>query len=218
MAMFTPRQVSMGNKVYKLHVRHDALKTSISVPPDYSILQLKEKIYAETKVPPGDQILHCNGKLLDVSDLVTLKQAKIPNGSKINCSRVNRPVNKPLSVEDVEVDELLQKLEHIEKRSNDLEKCVSAVDKERKRLTNEELPLFHTESDKVTGFKKLKLECGKNGEQLMQLLEGLDQLVFTETQAEHRAKRKQVATMLNSVLDKNDKIIDRLSQAINKSE
>lgn len=216
--MFTPRQVSMGNKVYKLHVRHEAVKASISLPPDYSVLQLKEKIYAETKVPPEDQLLYCNGKMLDVSDLVTLKQAKIPNGSKINCIKVSKTVTKPLTVEDVEVDESLVKLEHIENKSNELEKCVLAVDKERRNLKNEELPLFHTSLDKVTGYKKLKLECGKNGEQLMQLLESLDQLQFSESQGEHRAKRKLMATLLNSVLDKNDKIVEKLTFAINNSE
>jgi len=205
----------MGNKVYKLHVRHETVKSSISLPPDYSVLQLKEKIFEETKVPPDDQILYCNGKLLDVSDLVTLKQAKIPNGSKLNCIKANRTVTKPLSVEDVEVDETLVKLEHIENKSNELEKCVLAVDKERRKLNEEEIPLFHSSLDKVSGFKKLKLECGKNGEQLMQLLESLDQLQFSESQGEHRVRRKKMATLLNSILDKNDKIVDKLTSAIN---
>jgi len=208
----------MGNKVYKLHVRHETVKASISLPPDFSVLQLKEKVYAETKVPPEDQLLYCNGKLLDVSDLVTLKQAKIPNGSKINCiRRVSKTVTKPLTVEDVEVDEALVKLEHIENKSKELEKCVSAVDKERRKLKDEEIPLFHSSLDKVTGYKKLKLECGKNGEQLMQLLESLDQLQFSESQGEHRAKRKLMATLLNSVLDRNDKIVEKLTSAINNS-
>ena len=53
------------------------------------------------------------------------------------------------SVEDVEVDEALVKLEHIENKSNELEKCVLAVDKERKKLNEEEIPLFHSSLDKV---------------------------------------------------------------------
>lgn len=218
MAMFTPRQVTMGNKVYKLHVKHDAKKTSINLPPDYSIHQLKEKICEELKVPMEEQVLHCNGKLLDVSDFMTLKQAKIPNGSKLICTKVNRgdrSAYKPMSVEDVEVDEALVKLETIEKKTNDLEKCVINVDKQRRKVYNEEeVPLFHANLDKAADYKKLKLECGKNGEQLMQLLESLDQFMFSESQAEHRAKRKQVATLLNAVLDKNDKIMEKLVTAI----
>jgi len=214
MAMFTPRQVTMGNKVYKLHVKHDAKKTSFDLSPDYSIHQLKEKICDELKVPMEEQVLHCNGKLLDVSDFLTLKQAKIPNGSKLICTKVNRGAYKPMSVEDVEVDEALVKLENIEKKTNDLEKCVINVDKQRRKVNSEEVPLFHANLDKAADYKKLKLECGKNGEQLMQLLESLDQFMFSETQSEHRAKRKQVATLLNAVLDKNDKIIEKLVAAI----
>ena len=178
------------------------MKSSISLPPDYSVLQLKEKICEETNVPPDEQILYCNGMMLGVSDLVTLKQARIPNGSKIKCIKVNRTVtNKQLSVEDVEMDESLVKLENIENKTNELEKCVLAVDKERRELNEE--------------FKKLRLECGKNGEQLMNLLESLDQLHFRESQGEQRFKRKNLATLLNSILDKNDKIVDKLTSAIN---
>ena len=218
MTMFTPRQVLMGNKVYKLHIKHDAKKSSINLPPDHSIYQLKESIYSEFKVKPDQQILFCNGKLLDVSDYMTLKQAKIPNGSKINCiikSKINLSYNvtQPMSVEDVEVDQTLQKLEQVVKKANDLELSVINLDKERRKLSNEEVPLFH-EGDRAGDFKKLKIDCKKNGEQLMQLLESVDQMVFSEGQAEHRAKRKQVATLLNTVLDKNDKIIEKLSSAI----
>jgi len=214
MTMFTPRQVSMGNKVYKLHIKHDAKKSSINLPPDHSIYQLKESIYSEFKVKPDQQILFCNGKLLDVSDYMTLKQAKIPNGSKINCTKLSYNVTKPMSIEDVEVDQTLQKLEQVAKKANDLELSVLNLDKERRKLSNEEVPLFH-EGDRAGDFKKLKVDCKKNGEQLMQLLESLDQMVFSEGQAEHRAMRKQVATLLNTALDKNDKIIEKLSSAIN---
>jgi len=204
----------MGNKVYKLHIKHDAKKSSINLPPDHSIYQLKESIYSEFKVKPDQQILFCNGKLLDVSDYMTLKQAKIPNGSKINCTKLSYNVTKPMSIEDVEVDQTLQKLEQVAKKANDLELSVLNLDKERRKLSNEEVPLFH-EGDRAGDLKKLKVDCKKNGEQLMQLLESLDQMVFSEGQAEHRAMRKQVATLLNTALDKNDKIIEKLSSAIN---
>jgi len=82
--------------------------------------------------------------------------------------------------------------------------------KKRRRLKHKEVPLFH--GDKAGDLKKLKLECGKNGEKLMQLLETLDQITFSEGQVEQRAKRKQVVTKINSVLDKNDKILERNCQ------
>jgi len=214
--MFTPRQVSMGNKVYKLHIKHDAKKSTINIPPDHSIQQLKECIQNQFNVKPEKQILFCNGKLMNVSDHKTIKQAKIPNGSKIICTKVSSSVTN-LSISDdsemvIEVDETLKKLENIEKKANALEISVLNLDKERRRILNEEVPLFH--GDQTDDLKKLKLECGKNGEQLMQLLETLDQITVTEDQTEHRAKRKQVATKLNSVLDRNDKIIEKLTSSI----
>lgn len=214
--MFTPRQVSMGNKVYKLHIKHDAKKTTINIPPDHSIHQLKECIRSEFYVKPEKQILFCNGKLLDVSDNSTLKQAKIPNGSKIICTKLSASAANLSIYEDsemeVKVDETLQKLVEMEKNANDLEISVQRLDKERRRVQNEEIPLFH--ADQTANLKKLKIDCGKNGEQLMQILETLDQMEFSEGQTEHRAKRKQVATKLNSVLDRNDKVIEKLSSAI----
>jgi len=215
--MFTPRQVSMGNKVYKLHIKHDAKKTSISIPPDHSIYQLKENIHSEFKVKPEHQILFCNGKLMDVSsDFITIKQAKIPNGSKIICTKLSTksPPTSPYSGSGIspEIDETLQKLDDMEQKANDLELNVQNIDKERRKLTNEDVPLFH--SDRAGDYKKLKVKCGKNGEELMQLLESLDQVVCTEGQTEQRTRRKQVATRLNTVLDRNDKVIEKLSRAI----
>jgi len=203
--MFTPRQVSMGNKVYKLHIKHDAKKASINIPPDHSILQLKEAICSEFKVAPEQQNLICNGKPMEVSDLQTLKQAKIPNGSRIICFRQNPIVQQP---EKVDLDETMSKLTSIEVKANDLEQNLKLVDKERKKLESEDAPLFH--GDKTADYKKLKLECGKNGEQLMRLLESLDMIILEEGQTVHRTKRKEVATKLNTILDKNDKMLDKL--------
>ena len=216
--MFNPRQVSMGNKVYKLHIKHDAKKTSINIPPDHSIYQLKGNIHSEFGLKPDHQILFCNGKLMDVSDYMTIKQAKIPNGSKIICTKLSttsaaRPSSSGGSQMSLEIDETLKKLDHMEQKANDLELSVRNIDKRRRKLNNEEVPLFHG-GDRAGDYKKLKVECGKTGEQLMQLLESLDQMEFTEGQTEQRARRKKVATKLNTVLDKNDKIIEKLTLAI----
>eukprot|EP00090_Calanus_glacialis_P001422 TRINITY_DN11013_c0_g1_i5.p1 TRINITY_DN11013_c0_g1~~TRINITY_DN11013_c0_g1_i5.p1 ORF type:complete len:215 (-),score=61.56 TRINITY_DN11013_c0_g1_i5:46-690(-) len=210
--MFTPRQVSMGNKVYKLHIKHDAKKTSINIPPDHSIYQLKENIHSEFKVKPDHQILFCNGKLMDVSDYITIKQAKIPNGSKIICTKLSSKSPPPPQI-SLEIDETLKRLDHMEQKATNLELNVQNIDKERRKLNNEEVPLFHG-GDRAGDYKKLKVECGKTGEQLMQLLESLDQMECTEGQIEQRRRRKQVATKLNTVLDRNDKIIEKLSLAI----
>jgi len=215
--MFTPRQVSVGNKVYQLHIKHEAKKATIDINPDRSIHQLKEQIQSQFDVKPDEQSLLCNGKVLDVSDNVTLKQAKIPNGSKISCSKVktSKAIRSSQDSSKIGINETLKKLESIEEKADSLEKGVHALDKKRKKLKHSEVPLFH--GDQTGDLKRLKLDCGKNGELLMQLLESVDQMSLSEGQAEERGKRKQVATKINAVLDKNDKIIEKLSLAIKKA-
>ena len=63
-------------------------------------------------------------------------------------------------------------------------------------------------------FRKLKLESKKVGEELMRLLESLDSLECND-QAQ-RSKRKQLATKINSILDKNDKLGNKLNHDTKK--
>ena len=75
-------------KAYKLHVKYEAKKSCITIPPDHSIQQLKQMIHSQFNLKPEEQSLLCNGKPLCTSDNTTLKQAKIPNNSKIALNRV----------------------------------------------------------------------------------------------------------------------------------
>ena len=70
-------------KAIKVHVKHSGKSVEVDLTPDTSVLQLKGKICFEFNVAPDRQVLHCNGRLLEVYDSVSIKQAKIPNGSKI---------------------------------------------------------------------------------------------------------------------------------------
>ena len=204
--MFTPRQVSMGNKVYKLHIKHDTKKIVLTLPPDYSIQQLKENIFDEFKVKPDDQFLVCNGKPMEATNLMTLKQAKIPNGSKIICTKLTKHKEEETFLEDepeksVNMHEVLRK---IYEEAESLESKVEKVEKERKRLSRELVPLF----------QQLRKNCGLHGELLMRLLEQMDGLQMPEGETELRSQRKEVATKLNNVLDKNDQLIEKLADAI----
>ena len=207
------------NKAYKLDVKYEAKKASISIPPDHSIHQLKAMIHSQFNLKPEEQSLLCNGKPLCIGDNITLKQAKIPNGSKITVNRIaslvsTTPPNAKSAVV-VEVDETFKKLENIVKNASGVIKSVHNLEKERRRLQIEEDP--PTQGDPAADYKRLKFECGKNGEELIRLLESLDQMTFAEGQTEHRARRKQVATKLNYVLDQNDKIIEKLTLFIENS-
>jgi hypothetical protein len=202
------------NKAYKLDVKYEAKKACIKIPPDHSIHQLKAMIHSQFNLKPEEQSLLCNGKPLCAGDNITLKKAKIPNGSKIIVHRVPLPAGKNSTTGEtaVIVDETLKKLENIVKSASGVIKSVHKLEKERRRLQNEEdLP---TQGDPAADYKRLKFECGKNGEELIRLLESLDQMTFAEGQTEHRARRKQVATKLNYVLDQNDKIIEKLTLSI----
>ena len=212
--MFTPRQVSMGNKVYKLHIKHDTKKIVLTLPPDYSIQQLKENIFDEFKVKPDDQFLVCNGKPMEANNLMTLKQAKIPNGSKIICTKQTKQKQEETGLEDEpeKSDNMHDVLKKMLEEAESLESKVEKVEKERKRLLREPVPLF--QGDPSANYKQLRKNCGVHGELLMRLLEQMDGLQMPEGETELRSQRKEVATKLNHVLDKNDQLIEKLADAI----
>jgi len=81
--MMTPRSVTMGNKVYKLHVKHGSNKKTLNMSPSATVQQLKQEITENFQVPESNQQLIFNGKTLQLNDASSLKQCRIPNGSKI---------------------------------------------------------------------------------------------------------------------------------------
>jgi len=184
--MFTPRQVTMGNKIFKVYVKYSSKSCEIPLAQDDTIYALKQKIQNEFNLDPSQQILHCNGKMLGLDDHTTIKQAKIPNGSKILCSSLKSASPKvSLSV----IDKLLK----LEKDSEEIEKNIDVLKKSREE-----------QSSASQDLKKLKFECKKSGEELMRLLESLDSISCNDT--EERLKRKKVATKINAILDKSDRL------------
>ena len=164
-------------KVFKVHVKHSGRSVEVGLTPDTSVLQLKEKICSEFNVAPDRQILHCNGKLLEADDSVSIKQAKIPNGSKILCTVSQSPA-----------DPVMERLQKIGSQAEDPEESLDQLVKRRKLLSKESV---------------------KVGE-LMRLLESLDSIDCIDQS--HRAKRKELATKINSFLDRNDKLGSKLNR------
>ena len=177
--------------VFKVHVKYSARSVEVSLAPDSPVHQLKEKIKSEFNIDPDRQILHCNGKLMEADDNVTIKQAKIPNGSKILCTLSQKPV-----------DPVEQQFGKISASADDLE---ISLDK----LVNQRRTLLKEQSDSL---RKLKLESNKVGEQLMRLLESLDTVECSDFS--QRTKRKQLATTINKTLDRNDKLGEKLNNDI----
>jgi len=176
----------MGNKIFKVYVKYASKSCEIPLAQDDTIYALKQKIQNEFNLDPSQQILHCNGKILGLDDHTTIKQAKIPNGSKILCSSLKSASPKvSLSV----IDKLLK----LEKDSEEIEKSIDVLKKSREE-----------QSSASQDLKKLKFECKKSGEELMRLLESLDSISCNDT--EERLKRKKVATKINAILDKSDRL------------
>ena len=74
------------------------------------------------------------------------------------------------------------------------------VETEKGNTGETDVPSFNV--DRSEDMKKLRFESKKVGEALMQLFESLDGLeCCDQTQ---RSRRKQVATKINSALDKNE--------------
>ena len=139
---------------------------------------------------------------MEAADTATIKQARLLNGSKILCTYSSQ------RQEQADHDSVIQVLKTIETNGTVIETKLDTLIKRRKELLKGHGDMFQRE-DEATMFKKLKLESKKIGEECMQLFERLDQLECGD-QA-HRTHRKQVATQLNSILDKNDKLCAKLS-------
>ena len=72
--MFTPRQVAMGNKQFKVTVKHGSSKEDLELTPDTSIRQLRERIEQLTQIPVDEQAVLCNGKPMPEDLNITIKQ------------------------------------------------------------------------------------------------------------------------------------------------
>ena len=101
----------------------------------------------------------------------------------------------------------MTKLEKIQTDTENLEAKLSRLVKQKRELLEHDVPLF--QGDRSEEIKKLILESKKLGEALMQLFDGLDCLECSDQT--QRSLRKQTATKINSVLDKNDRLGSKLS-------
>lgn len=227
--MMTPRSVNMGNKVYKLHVKYGSNRETLSVSPDTSIKQLKDKIHQIFKVDPDSQKLLINGKLPAQDENLTLKQALIPNGSKIllqNVNNLNQQTSNlgrlaedygdageppvPGDVNGMYAREL-SSLRELDLKASELHATVKSIEAEVALI---EQNLNAGASGEVSRLRK---ESGGLGEKLMKLLETLDQLIFPQEMVDARADRKRVANTLNRVLDANDANLEKLESLLKKS-
>merc|ERR1712058_165255 len=153
----------------------------------------------EFNLDPSLQVLQCNGKVFDLDDHTTIKQARIPNGSKILCSLKSASPKVSKSV----IDKLLK----LEKDADEIERKLDVLKKSREENI---CPSLFSETSHTQELKKLKFECKKGGEELMRLLESLDSISCNDT--EERLRRKKLATKINAILDKSDRLGAKLEK------
>jgi len=197
MNLMTPRQVRMGNKMYKLNIKYGSSKRTMEVAPDMSLIELKSKIRSEFKIKPDEILLLYSNYIFLISceDNKTLKQAKICNGSKILVSLA--PSAKPSKLAPG-ADKLIA---DIEDESSRLEASLVEMDLE---LSNQ----------RFEDVKKSMTTVGNLGEKLMKLLEKLDQVHLPEDEKDLRKRRKCEATKLNRYLDRIDELKGRLKKSL----
>lgn len=235
---FLPRSVSMGNslgsKTYKLHVKHESGKETMTVDPNISVGQLKGRIGAKFQVPPSQLVLFCNGKMLQGEDTSTLRQARVCNGSKILASRVGagkqggvkggeldreeeeRRGEIRMEVEAMEREqEILARLQQMEEQAEEL-----AAEVEKLGQGQMQEALWQEQGAKVQeqGVGARRKESKMAGERLMRLLESLDNISLDASMAKLRGRRKAVATKLNIILDINDKQIKAMDEALKSAK
>ena len=101
----------------------------------------------------------------------------------------------------------MTKLEKIQTDTGSLEAKLSRLVNQKRALLEHDVAFF--QGDRSEEIKKLKFESKKLGEALMQLFDILDRLECSDQT--QRSLRKQTASKINSVLDKNDRLGSKLS-------
>ena len=105
--------------MYKLDIHHNSTKTTIMMPPDNTVLQLKERIHSTTGIEPAQQVLFYRAKLLRLKNKDTLEKTDIESGSIITVIKIANcattiPCKKYRRKSSFEVDRTCIELGNIE--------------------------------------------------------------------------------------------------------
>jgi len=218
---FVPRSVVMGNKVYKIHVKCEGGKDTFSVPPDYSVGQLKTRIAAKFNVPASQLVLLCNGRALQGEDHCTLRQARVFSGSKIMAIRPggNESVARPGKLNSLDREEKARREEIREKvyardGEQQLGDRINEVQRQAEEL-EERVTILGKQTDEDPNLRRKQSRIA--GEECMRLLETLDNIALDPNMEQLRSQRKMIARNLNAVMDRNDSIIENITDLINNT-
>ena len=79
----------MGNQLYKLDIHHNSTNTTVMMPPDDTVHNLKERIHSTTGVEPAQQVLFCRAKLFRLENKDILEKTDIESGSITNVIKIS---------------------------------------------------------------------------------------------------------------------------------
>jgi hypothetical protein len=225
--MWTPRSVSVQNKDFIVHLKYGAHKSTLKLNKDSTIDQLKQKISQELNIPERNLSLMINGKPCPTQGNITFTQARIPNNCKVlvSVSKVDSEHIYASSSDRVPgqaessrggSDTIEVQLDNIKAKALEISQTVNSLEDKNGHFNNYRRR-GQGSVQEVKGYKKT---AGIQGELLMQSLEKLDRLDLAPGPGmdQQKRKRKEVATLLNSVLDRNDQVMAAFSQHLKSLE
>jgi len=205
--MMTPRSVAIQNKDFMVYLKYGSHKSNLKINKDSSIDQLKQKISEQLNLAESDLNIIINGKSCPARGNLTLSQAKIPNGSKILVT-VKQNDNIRKQDNDSAADRIDKILNSIEAKGLEISQKVDELEDTARHL---EIHSDKNNESNIQNIKHHKKTAAIQGELLMQHFESIDNLSLSESMTEQKQRRKNVANLLNKVLDRNDQVISILS-------
>jgi len=198
----------MGNQLYKLNIHHNSTKTTIMMPPDNTVLQLKETIQSTTGVAPCQQVLFCKAKVLRLKNKDTLEETGIESGSIITVMKIANgataiPCKKERRKSSIEGDKTCIELGNIEIQVLGLEKESLNLKYECLVLA-EKGPIFP--DDLKTEFEQFKNKIDSLKHRLESSLDTLDKLKISQENHDYKTRKKKLVDKIIYVLDQTEKI------------
>eukprot|EP00092_Neocalanus_flemingeri_P036437 GFUD01039674.1.p1 GENE.GFUD01039674.1~~GFUD01039674.1.p1 ORF type:complete len:190 (+),score=60.23 GFUD01039674.1:263-832(+) len=185
----------MGNQLYKLHILHNSTLITMTIPPDHTVLQLREAIQSNTGVDPCQQVLFCGSQILRMKNKDSLEKTEVVNGSTMDRTCVE--------LGNIEIQVL-----GFEKMSSESRQKLLVLEKKG--------PIFPI--DRQVEYENVKSEIGTLKQHLVELIEGLDKMKISEDDLNNKTRKKEIAYKIRTVLDQIEKIHKNIKKSLDEIE
>jgi len=208
----------MGNQLYKLNILHDSKLTTMTIPPDHTILQLKEAIQSNTGVKPNQQVLFCGSQMLRVKRTDTLEKTEIVSGSTITVIKVGKSkpsLNKVVRKSSNLVNKTCIELGNLEIQVLGFQKMGLQL-KHKFLVLEEKGPIFPGE--RKLEYENVKTEICTMKELVVKLLGDLAKIKISEDNVDYRTRRKKIATKIDAVLEQINTVLEQIEQIVQNTD